>query len=323
MIHPANSLRQHARGQWFVILTMLGLDSQYLRNRHGPCPVCGGTDRFRWDDRNGDGTFYCNQCGAGSGFDLVMRTHACSFSQAARLVNQVIGTHPSSFPGRNPSLSHPERSQASIRSALNALWRGANPIRTGDPVDLWLRNRGISLPAPPMNLHAATRLRHAGPPVSFHPAMLARVTDPSGRPVTIHRTWLTAAGTKAPVNPVRMFCPGTVPPGSAVRLAPAAPLLGVAEGIETALAAQLLFGFPVWACLSAARLSTFEPIADTQRLVVCADNDASATGQRAAYTLASRLSTHLTIEIRIPDQPDTDWNDVLRQRQNLPAPPPT
>jgi len=322
MIHPANSLREHARGQWFVILTTLGVGRQYLRNRHGPCPVCGGIDRFRWDNRNGDGTFYCNQCGAGSGFDLVMRTHACSFSQAARLVNQVIGTHPSSFPGRYPPLSHPERSQASIRSALNALWRGANPVRAGDPVELWLRNRGINLPSSPMNLRTAMDARHPGPPVTFHPAMLARVTDPAGRPVTIHRTWLTAAGTKAPVNPVRMFCPGTVPPGSAVRLAPAASVLGVAEGIETALAAQLLFGFPVWACLSAARLATFEPVAGTQRLVICGDSDANATGQRAAYALASRMTHRITLEVRIPDQIGTDWNDVLREHQPLPAPPP-
>lgn len=303
---PANSLREHARGQWFAILTMLGVGSHYLRNRHGPCPVCGGTDRFRWDNRNGDGSFYCNQCGAGSGFDLVMRMHRCSFSQAARLVNQVIGRHPSSFPGRNLPLSNPRRSQASISRALNALWRATNPIRAGDPVELWLRNRSISLPARPMNLHTAMQLRHAGPPVTFHPAMLARVADPTGTPVTIHRTWLTAAGTKAPVNPVRMFCPGIVPPGSAVRLAPAAPVLGVAEGIETALAAQILFGFPVWACLSAARLATFEPVAATRRLVVCGDNDANTTGQRAAYALASRLAHRITVEVRIPDQIDTD-----------------
>jgi hypothetical protein len=48
--------------------------------------------------------------------------------------------------------------------------------------------------------------------------MLARVTDPAGKSVMIHKTYITAEGTKAPVNNVRMFCPGSVPAGSAVRL---------------------------------------------------------------------------------------------------------
>jgi putative DNA primase/helicase len=106
-----------------------------------------------------------------------------------------------------------------------------------------------------------------------------------------------------------------MPPGSAVRLAPAGPVLGVAERIETALAAQLLFGFPVWACLSAGQLTTFEPPTGTQRLVVCGDNDADGIGQRAAYTLAAQLATRLALEVRIPDQADIDWNDVLRQAE--------
>jgi putative DNA primase/helicase len=203
---------------------------------------------------------------------------------------------------------------------LNALWRSGEPVRIGDPVDLWLRHRGISLPAYPTSLRTASGVYHRGPPATFHPVMLARVTDPTGRPCNLHKTYLSTTGAKARVEPVRMFCPGKMPPGSAVRLAPAGPVLGIAEGIETALAAQLLFGFPVCACLSAGQLTTFEPTIGTQRLVVCGDNDADGTGQRAAYTLAARLATRLPLEVRIPDEVDTDWNDVLRQAQPLPQP---
>jgi hypothetical protein len=55
------------------------------------------------------------------------------------------------------------------------------------------------------------RVRHSGPPVSFHPAMLAKVTDPAGKPVMIHKTYLTMSGTKATVEQPRMFCPGNIP----------------------------------------------------------------------------------------------------------------
>jgi putative DNA primase/helicase len=64
--------------------------------------------------------------------------------------------------------------------------------------------------------------------------MLTVVSGPDGKPATIHETYLTDTGTNAPVEPVRMFCPGSVPPGSAVRLAAPSPTLGIAEGIETA-----------------------------------------------------------------------------------------
>ena len=316
LIPAPSSLRARTRGRWLAILATLGVDRRYLRNKHGPCPACGGTDRFRWDDKNGDGTFYCSQCGAGSGVDLLMRVRSLSFSQAARLVEQVIFDTSSSFLGRDDiPAAPPQRSEAAISDAVNALWRRASPLRTGDPVDLWFRHRGIHLPIPPSSLRTAMWLRHRGPPLAFYPAMLAQLTDPTGTPVTIHRTWLTATGTKAPVDPVRMFCPGKVPPASAVRLAPHGPILGVAEGIETALAAQQLFGFPVWACLTAGRLKTFQPPVGTQRLIVCADNDAHGTGQRVAYALASSLTPRLPVEVRIPENADTDWNDVLQHHR--------
>ena len=59
-----------AQGRWQGILAELGL-SDYLSGKHGPCPICGGKDRFRWDNKGGNGTYFCNQCGAGDGFKLL------------------------------------------------------------------------------------------------------------------------------------------------------------------------------------------------------------------------------------------------------------
>ena len=42
---------------------------------------------------------------------------------------------------------------------------------------------------------------------------------------------------------------GTMPTGAAVRLMPHEEMLGIAEGIETALSASILFNVPVWAAL--------------------------------------------------------------------------
>ncbi|WP_305790497.1 primase-helicase zinc-binding domain-containing protein [Acidisphaera rubrifaciens] len=54
----------------------LGVDARYLVNRHGPCPVCGGRDRLRFDDKDGSGSFYCNQCGPGAALYLLRRAKA-------------------------------------------------------------------------------------------------------------------------------------------------------------------------------------------------------------------------------------------------------
>ncbi|MFX4842739.1 primase-helicase zinc-binding domain-containing protein, partial [Acinetobacter baumannii] len=54
-----------------------------------PCPACGGTDRFRFDD-NGRGSFICNQCGAGDGLDLIKKVNNCDTTEAAQLAADVL-----------------------------------------------------------------------------------------------------------------------------------------------------------------------------------------------------------------------------------------
>ena len=76
-----------ARGKWAGILEALGVDPKYLRNVHGACPICGGKDRFRFDDKDGDGTFYCSGCGAGSGFTLLQRLHGWDWAKTANEIS--------------------------------------------------------------------------------------------------------------------------------------------------------------------------------------------------------------------------------------------
>ena len=65
-----------ARGNWKIILSHLGINTNFLENKHGPCPGCGGYDRFRFDDLNGSGSFICSQgtgeIASGDGFELII-----------------------------------------------------------------------------------------------------------------------------------------------------------------------------------------------------------------------------------------------------------
>ena len=73
------------------ILLQLGIDEQFLTGKHTACPLCEGTDRFRFDNQKGSGSYICNQCGAGYGFDLLMAVHGWTFATAAAEVDKVVG----------------------------------------------------------------------------------------------------------------------------------------------------------------------------------------------------------------------------------------
>jgi putative DNA primase/helicase len=101
---------------------------------------------------------------------------------------------------------------------------------------------------------------------------------------------------------------------------PSGDTLGIAEGIETALAASQLFHLPVWACLNAGLLQKWEPPKTVKRVVIFADNDPSYAGQAAAYGLAYKLQSAFDVEVRTPDNPGDDWNDILCRDMGLPRP---
>ena len=116
------NLYDRANGQWQNILVALGVEPRYLTGKHGPCPFCGGRDRWRFTDFNGDGLFICNQCGNGNGVTLAMRYFKLSFREAARLIEEVIG-NPSSAPPPTPSR---KRDQGRIKRDLHRLWSDAH-----------------------------------------------------------------------------------------------------------------------------------------------------------------------------------------------------
>ena len=235
-----------------------------------------------------------------------MRITGLPFKEVAQRVEAIL-------PGAAVATA-PRRSPERTRAVLNSMWGHARPVRRGDATDRWLQYRGIELEVCPACLRTGRAVRYYdGHAFTEHPAMLAMVSGPDGKPVTIHRTYLTQDGMKAAVpEPRKLF--SAAPKGSAIRLSPPAAELGVAEGIETAIAASILFKVPTWSTICADMLKTFEPPAGVSRLLICGDNDTNHVGQTAAHALAARLASRMTVEVRIPDRPGTDWNDALLEQ---------
>ena len=142
--------------------------------------------------------------------------------------------------------------------------------------------------------------------------MLAALIDVNGKAVNVHRTYLTEDGRKADVDEVRKVMPGGLPAGAAIRLAPYGSKLGIAEGIETALAASALFGVPCWSAVNSTGLEKWLAPAGVTEVVIYGDNDPKFGGQAAAYSLAHRLAcAGLAATVHIPPTVGDDWNDVL------------
>jgi putative DNA primase/helicase len=144
------------------------------------------------------------------------------------------------------------------------------------------------------------------------PAMLARIVSPTGELAGFHRTYLTTEGHKAPVQEPRKMLSAFqgATKGAAIRLYPAGTVLGVAEGIETALACHVATDLPVWSTISAGGLASLVVPDAVQELVIFADNDKSETGEKAARTLARRmLAEDCKVKIIKPQTVETDWAD--------------
>lgn len=301
-----NTLEQ-ARGRWRDILLAHGIGSEFLTNKHGPCPMCGGKDRFRWDNKDGAGTYYCNQCGAGDGLTLLRKFHNWDFKTAVDEIDKVLGR--AKYVAPKTVATTNDRNRIEIEKALAEATRP-------EIVAGYLKKRGLSVVPSILKGHPSLQFfdeNHR--PAGRFPAVVCPVLGPDGNLQSAHRIYLSDTIPKGQSK--KLMAPVETVKGGAARLFPHNGTLGIGEGVETCIAASELFGVPVWAGITAGGVEWFVPPAGVKRLIVFSDNDENFAGQKAAYALANRLSvsrgrTIERIEVKVPPRPDTDWLDVLK-----------
>ncbi|MEA3410080.1 MAG: toprim domain-containing protein [Pseudomonadota bacterium] len=343
----SEAVRCEARGRWVYILgDLLPGIRPALENpgRHVDCPFHGGRKDFRvFRDVDASGGAVCT-CGAwGDGFALLMYARGQSFPDSLAEVARWLGIAPSTGTTRGrwsaleagPRNALPDRVAAPRRPSdewlaetMREIWNAAKPIEGREPVlNAYLRARGLSLRllegVPSVRFHPSLAYRDDRNKITGrYPALVFAVTDPRGRGVTMHRLYLAGDGHgKAPVEAPRKMMPvpaGKTILGGAIRLARFGPVLGVAEGMETALAVRKGSGLPCWSCVSADVLAAFEPPPGVRRVVVWADKDRSGKGESVARRLEKRLrQTGVDALVLRPPLPiadaekGVDWADVL------------
>jgi len=307
--------KQAARGKWDGILAQL-IGEQAVTRRHGPCPICGGKDRYRYDNKRNDGDWFCNICGVGDGFRLLQESLGISFADAARQVDRVVGTvEEKPF---KEDIDFGKR-----RKDMNEAWRAAiNP----EVAVNYLLERGI----PEHIISIATDIRGIQSlfytdtsrkyNASLRPAMLALIRNSKGKPIGLHRTYITQKECGMGDMKEKKIMPTLENiTGGYIKLGEPEDTLCLAEGIETALAAWAHTGFPAWATISAHGLESFETIPmDVKRVIVCADNDLSFVGQAAAFKCAANLQNRKKIptEVWMPPIDGTDMLDYYARNQD-------
>ena len=296
---------ERAQGRWAEILPRLGIDRRFLSKINGPCPLCGGKDRFSWDNKNGSGSYICRQCGAGYPIQLLGKKFGWSSKTALDEIDKVIGKGATCVKQRDTRRSDELRTR-DIRSLLN-------DADAPEIVVAYLRRRGLSVSSPVLRGHRACPYfsNASYTPAGRYPAVLAPVLGPDGQIKTAHRIY-DAPQLEKGERKKNMPVVGTIN-GGAVRLFDFDDELAIGEGIETMLAVHQMHGLPVWACLTAHGIESFALPTGVSRLHIYADNDENYTGQKAACALANRLSIRnkIRVAVHFPPITGTDWLDVL------------
>lgn len=99
MNYDKNEVIPKMAGLWKSFYTKeLGWSDRHLSKKHGPCPYCFGTDRFRFTDQigneKGNGAAVCSKCGSDSGIGWVMKCAGLSFAEAVNLLGDWLNLTP-------------------------------------------------------------------------------------------------------------------------------------------------------------------------------------------------------------------------------------
>ncbi|CAM7644396.1 Bacteriophage T7 Gp4 DNA primase/helicase N-terminal domain-containing protein [Citrobacter freundii] len=284
-----NDVRIKANGHWQPIFERLSIPTN---RSEGPCPACGGNTRYRFDDKDGRGTYFCSHCGAGTGLDLVMKVRQCGAREAAVMVAEVMALP---LPEQKPAREKPQTDIASKVACLAA--------KTAPGQSDYLTSKGLQRPFPLLS----------------DGSMLITLTNVAGA--------ITGAQIIKPDGSKRLVA-GTVKKGSfcVVNSAENTETVVISEGLATAISVQQLRQIAtIIAAIDAGNLPAVA-MAMRQRypnaqIIIAADNDQSSesdgiggvkvnTGREAAEKAAKAVSGWVSMP---PVDYKADWNDYHQQ----------
>jgi putative DNA primase/helicase len=283
--------------------------------RVGPCPVCGGRDRFSINSKKQ--VWNCRGCGRGGDvIALVQHLDTCDFPTAIRTLT--CGEREWGYTKYSPPISstvkpavQPVESDTTACTRALRLWDDASPI-AGTLAEDYLRRRGLEPPEDDEALRYYGACPFGDARYSCMLGLFRSIT--TNEPKAITRIALGPAGIK-----IGKMMLGPVA-GCAVKLSPDEDVeqgLAVAEGIETALGAMALGCRPIWAVGSAVAIAKFPVLAGVDALTIVTDHDKNGTGQRAAQECSERwIAAGRECILIIPHAQGADMADIVMRRSS-------
>jgi phage/plasmid primase-like uncharacterized protein len=306
----------------------------------GPCPHCGGRDRFALNTAKQ--LFNCRSCATGGDpIALAGLVLDLDFFGAVGFIAGELSASKSDGgqAAREPRANDGRAAAAQGRTASD-WWRTIrreSRALIGTPAETYLERR--SLPRPhPVSLRFHPRLKsldHDKKPRSPSPALVGLIArfDPKRgvEAIGVTATFVTADGRKAFPEDPRRFHGSRV--GGGVWLFPkilahdelADEEVAVGEGVESTMSALRMWGLRCGiAALCASGIERLVLPPAIRRVRIASDNDLNEAGQDAAVEAAGRWrhegrQVRVTLPGRLPDGADGfDFNDLLVREKDTP-----
>ncbi len=335
---------------WKPILIRCGVDADSLTGRGRPCPCCEGTDRFTYDNKNGNGDHVCRGCGAGNGFELLKKYHNIEFNEALNMAQEAGLPIVSKAIVNNQVITRSDnlRNKKEMQDVLDKCTKAA-----GSPAEKYLNKRGLKLPDPISDnvqcLYArdVPQFNETTMTNEMHGCMVwcARSAINIGynmsENIMIHKTFITPDGDKAMGSSSKIYSKKWIPdnlrPSMYIPLTKSlSDSLIIGEGIENSLAVYEMMkenyniDCTTIAAFNAGNLAKLCDPALVDRgqpsipnfminknIIICLDHDLSFVGQLAGYTCARNLfksNQVKSVNVIMTSSHEHDWCDAWQQK---------
>lgn len=308
------------QGKWLEIFAFYGLPNQ-VSLKHVECPLCGKKN-FRIDNKQGTGSWICT-CSSGYGMQLLMEVTGNDFKEMAKEIDKEFGNYDPEIP-KGEFVEQREFIPSKQDRILTRFSSIGKIEKT--PVQEYLNGRGIyTMPTSSVKFSKSEYDKETG---RSYNTMYSVATDDRMNVIYLHKTFLENGKKADGVNKkiysaldnkvVCTSCGNTTTQSSAVRLFEHSDVLGIAEGIETALSATQLSKIPCWSVMNTAILKTFKAPKGVSTLIIFADNDKHGAGLAAAMVCANKnVLTNNDVKqvfIRWNEDVGVDFNDMLSMK---------
>lgn len=275
------------KGREQQVLDMYGLS--ITGNKHGDCGICGSKKSLRITVFNDNLSYIC-KCGNGNILHYISESTGQSFKDVALAIDKAIG-------------NTREREKPKTKSTVADRFKRMSKLK-GTNAEKYLISRGLSV-LPTMGAR-------------FHESSIYCVaSDDNHNPIYIHRTFLDGDKKADGVNKKLYKVGGDV--SCAIKLFPAGEVLGIAEGIETALSVKQLYKVNCWSTMNTSLMKRFKAPNGVKHLMIYADSDKNGAGHAAAFECANKnmLANNDVERVTVRWPKVGDFNDVLNDAESV------